>query len=304
VTQRTDGDVAGKQVLERYRDAVPRFHDFLEAVEEPLPTTVRCNTLRTTPEELEAELPFPAERLNWMEEGFEVETDSPGNTLQYLLGKYYPQEEVSMIPPKALDPEPGEEVLDMCAAPGSKTTQVAAAMENTGTLVANDISIGRIAPLKTNLERLGILNCRVTRVDATRYPGSEEFDRVLLDPACSSEGTTRKDPTVLHDADARRGSHPVTQRKMMKRAARLLRPGGTLVYSTCTYAPEENEAVVRVGLDEGLELDEMRDIPEGEPGLTSWNGEEFPEEMKLCNRYYPHLTGTGGFFVARMMKPC
>lgn len=289
--------------LERYRGVVPDFDAFLEVSGERLPTTARCNTLRAESGEVRERLDAETEDLEWLDEGFRVDTDSPGNALEYLLGLFHVQEEVSMIPPKALDPGPGERVLDLCAAPGSKATQLAALMENRGTLVANDRSAGRISALKNNLDRLGVLNCAVTRLDGARFPGREGFDGVLLDPPCSGEGTTRKDPEVLRYAERRRRSLPGVQRALMRRAAGLLRSGGSLIYSTCTYAPEENEAIVAEGLERGLELAELDGVPEGEPGLGSWRGDDFPGEMELCRRYYPHRLDSGGFFVARLVKP-
>lgn len=288
--------------LERYRGVVPDFDAFLKASGERLPTTARCNTLRAEPGEVRGRLEAKTRDLDWLEEGFRVEADSPGNTLEHLLGMYHVQEEVSMIPPVALNPRPGDAVLDVCAAPGSKTTQLAAAMGNAGALVANEVSTGRIKALKSNLDRLGVLNCCVTRLDGVNFPGRERFDRILLDPPCSAEGTVRKDPSVLNHAERRRSSLPGLQRALMRRAAALLRRGGVLTYSTCTYAPEENEAVVAEGIRHGLEPVEMEDVPDGEPGLTEWRGRAFPEGVELCRRYYPHGLDSGGFFVAGMVK--
>jgi NOL1/NOP2/sun family putative RNA methylase len=211
-----------------------------------------------------------------------------------------------MIPPLLLDPKPDEKVLDLCAAPGSKTTQISQAMNNQGLVIANEPSLARVTSLRANCERLGAINVAITRYDGRRFPG-HQFDRILVDAPCSSEGTARKDLKVLNRCSLKRSLDlQILQLGLLSRAAALLRIGGTLIYSTCTYAPEENEAVVDKVLEhsrDSLFLDQVS-IPSLKacPGLTEWNGKEFCHDLMRTARYYPHQNDTGGFFVAKMVK--
>jgi NOL1/NOP2/sun family putative RNA methylase len=235
-----------------------------------------------------------------------LEVERPGKMIENMLGFIHIQEEVSFIPPLVLDPKPGQTVLDLCAAPGSKTTQICQAMNNLGLVVANEPSLARITSLRANCERLGAINVAITRYDGRRFP-DHQFDRILVDAPCSSEGTARKDLKVLNRCSLKRSLDlQVLQLGLLSRAAKLLRPGGVLVYSTCTYAPEENEAVVDKVLEnskDSLRL-ENASIPgvKGCQGISEWEGAEFSEELKRTVRYYPHQNDTGGFFVAKMVK--
>jgi NOL1/NOP2/sun family putative RNA methylase len=211
-----------------------------------------------------------------------------------------------MVPPIVLDPQPGDRVLDLCAAPGSKTAHISQAMENRGLVIANEPSLARISSLRSNCERLGAVNVAITRYDGRRFP-HEQFDRVLVDAPCSSEGMARKDPRVLGRCSLKRSLDlQVLQIGLLKRAVELTRSGGVIVYSTCTYSPEENEAVVDYVLvkhRETISL-EKASVPglRGCPGVTEWNGTEFCDELEHCTRYYPHQNDTGGFFVAKLVK--
>jgi NOL1/NOP2/sun family putative RNA methylase len=211
-----------------------------------------------------------------------------------------------MIPPLLLDPKPDEKVLDLCAAPGSKTTQISQAMNNQGLVIANEPSLARVTSLRANCERLGAINVAITRYDGRRFPG-HQFDRILVDAPCSSEGTARKDLKVLNRCSLKRSLDlHVLQIGLLKRAVMLAKPGGTIIYSTCTYAPEENEAVVEkvLGQFRDTVFLEQVSVPglKGCPGLTDWNGSEFSDNLLRCTRYYPHQNDTGGFFVAKMVR--
>ncbi len=220
--------------------------------------------------------------------------------IEHVLGHIHIQEEVSMIPSIVLDPRPGDRVLDLCAAPGSKTTQISQATENRGLIIANEPSLARITSLRSNCERLGAVNVAITRYDGRRFP-QQQFDRVLVDAPCSSEGMARKDPKVLGRCSLKRSFDlQALQIGLLKRAVQLTRSGGIIVYSTCTYAPEENEAVVDDVLRQSqdtvcLEKASVQGL-KGCSGLTEWNGTEFCDELKHCVRYYPHQNDTGGFF--------
>ncbi|MFP4654571.1 MAG: SAM-dependent methyltransferase [Methanohalobium sp.] len=170
----------------------------------------------------------------------------------HWLGKYHVQEYVSGIPPLALNPEPGEKVVDMCAAPGSKTTQISTLMDNIGEILANDIQRNRIRSLLSNISRLGCVNVQVFERDGRNLPEEPKFDKVLVDAPCSAEGNARKNSDLINGADI----DVITklsklQENLLEKAFRLWKNGGTIVYSTCTFAPEENEIVVSKFLDYG-----------------------------------------------------
>ncbi|HOV52291.1 MAG TPA: RsmB/NOP family class I SAM-dependent RNA methyltransferase, partial [Methanothrix sp.] len=228
--------------------------------------------------------------------------ESPGKLVENLLGYIHIQEELSMVPPLILDPQPGEVVLDLCASPGSKTTQISQMMNNKGLVIANEPSLARVTPLRSNCERLGVLNVAITRYDGRNFPRGS-FDRVLVDAPCSSEGRERRGPGVLSRSNRKRSLDlQKLQIGLLKNATRLAKPKGVVIYSTCTYAPEENELVVEKVLDDArLERISISGLKEC-PGITEWNGETMKGDLSKCARYYPHINDTGGFFVAKLIK--
>lgn len=300
-------------VLSRYRGIIPDFDAFLAASGAPLPTCVWANTLRLAPGDLAqrlAALGYSVAPVPWYPRAFRLAgAGSPGLTVEFLAGAYHVQEEVSLLPVAVLDPQPGERVLDLCAAPGNKTAQAAVHMDNRGTVVANDPSVRRLGALQYNLHRLGVA-CSVTVASGGGYLplAAGGFDRVLVDAPCSCEGTTRKHPHVL------RATRPppyqrlaATQRALVTRAMQLCRVGGRVVYSTCTYAPEENEGVVDAvlravppGSVRVMELSVPGLVTRG--GLEEWGGRRFLPEVARAIRIYPHDNDTGGFFVAVLEK--
>lgn len=298
---------------ERYREVVPDFPAFEAAVRRPLPVTVWANPLRTTPEEarawLEAEGLAP-EPVAWHPGAFRLPAGTaPGRLLATLAGLVHVQEEVSLLPVRLLDPRPGERVLDLCAAPGGKAAQIAVSLGNRGTLVANDGDWRRLAPLGRNLERVGAANAVLTCCDAAGFPEvGGAYDRVLADVPCTCEGTSRKNPEVFEwGGEALRRDTVRVQRAILAKAVRLCRPGGRIVYSTCTYAPEENEAVVSAALEAagpgGLRLLPARVAGfRGAPGLTEWRDRRFHPDLERALRVWPHANDTGGFFVAVLEK--
>ncbi len=290
----------------RYRAIVDDWEAFVAALRRPLPVCAWTNTLRTTPAQVKAALEaegLKPEPLAWRPDAFRLPSDSqPGNRLAYVLGHYHVQEEVSLLPVPLLDPQPGERVLDLCAAPGGKTAQIAVRMQNRGTVVANDRNPLRLRQLSGTIERLGLLNVTTTLHDGADYPlESGPFDRVLVDVPCSCEGNFRKDQQV---ADAFAGAPELCglQTALLHRAVMLCRPGGRIVYATCTFAPEENELVVDAVLRRWGEA--LRLLPahlegfRGAPGLIEWNGRRLHPSLEQTLRVWPHLNDTGGFFVA------
>ncbi|HOV82444.1 MAG TPA: RsmB/NOP family class I SAM-dependent RNA methyltransferase [Methanothrix sp.] len=299
--------------LDRYREIIPDFEAFRAFQSLPLYSSARINTLKTGKKALlerleEAGVPYQS--FSWYPLGLKLDAESPGKLLESQLGYIHIQEELSMAPPLVLDPGPGEMVLDLCASPGSKTTQISQMMQNRGLVVANEPSLARLAALRSNCERLGVLNAAITRYDGRSFPRGG-FDRVLVDAPCSSEGRERRGPGTLMRCSATRsrGLH-VLQAGLLKSALRLVRPGGVVVYSTCTYAPEENELVVQAALEQseasggpGLRLERislpgLRECP----GITEWEGRSLSSEMARTARYYPHINDTGGFYIARIVK--
>jgi 16S rRNA C967 or C1407 C5-methylase (RsmB/RsmF family) len=315
-------------VFERYASIIPDFEGFENALKTPRDLHIRVNSLRIAPDAFARAMKnwgHELRPLRWCPGAFLApELAKTRATLEYFLGLYYIQGATSMIPPIALEPRPGETVLDICAAPGSKTTQICEAMRNEGLVVANDIYIDRLKILKGHLERLGVTCAVMTRKAGDSFPGGIAFDRVLVDAPCSGEGTMRG--TV--EAGRRRGGGAAggrdiegeaeavmksggdlerlhrLQRAILRRAANLCRPGGVIVYSTCTYSPLENEAVIDEVLRarDDLELEEVPCEAPSEPGVTEWEGKRFKPQVRLCRRYYPHRLNSWGFFVARLRR--
>ena len=295
--------------LRRYEPLVDDFESFLAACERPLPSVVRVNTIKADPERVREALDeegIGREERAWNDRVLALETDKPGNTWPYFHGWIHGQEEVSSLPATVLGPDPGERVWDACAAPGGKTTQLAALMDDRGLVVANDSNLGRLSALRSNAERLGATSVAVTHSDARNFSlkpfDGEGFDRALVDAPCSCEGTIRKNPDALDEwtMDHVEGIAGV-QKGILRRALQTTHEGGTVVYSTCTFAPEENEAV----LAHALANEDCAVVPfevdlESVPGVTEWEGERYDESVRHAKRFYPHHNDTGGFFCARL----
>lgn len=297
-----------KNQLGRYIDIIPDWEGFLAFCHRPLPTTIRTNTLRITAEDLVERLTrtgLELEAIAWAPGVFTVASDNVGKRLEHWLGLFYVQEAVQVLPAFVLAPRPGERVLDLCAAPGGKCTQIAALMQNKGLVVANEPNGRRQQALLANLNRLGVLNAAVTEYRGESFPLGASFDRVLIDAPCSAEGTLRKEPAMQKGASpAAIKRMAAIQRRLIRRGYELLRPGGTLVYSTCTFAPEENEAVAAVLLaDTDARLEPVVLPFPASPGIKAWQGLTFPEEITGCVRIYPHQIDSGGAFIARFRKP-
>ncbi|WP_049936532.1 RsmB/NOP family class I SAM-dependent RNA methyltransferase [Haloplanus natans] len=300
--------------LERYESLVDEPDAFRAACDRPLPSVVRVNTIKATVERVRDAL--DAEGIyhvptDWHPGVFRLPGDSPGRNWPHAHGWIHGQEEVSNLPALLLDPQPGDRVWDACAAPGSKTTQLAALVDDDGLLVGNDNNLGRLSALRHNAERLGVTNLVVTNQDARNFSlkplgeargGVDAFDRVLVDAPCSCEGTIRKNPDAF-DTWSLDHVHSVAgvQKGILRRAVQATRPGGTVVYSTCTFAPEENEAVLDHVLDaEDCRLVEVDSPLDGVPGVTEWDGEEYDPSVAKALRIYPHHNDTGGFFCAKV----
>ncbi|MEA3342670.1 MAG: RsmB/NOP family class I SAM-dependent RNA methyltransferase [archaeon] len=286
---------------------------FLKYCRIPLRRAIRVNRFKITREECVSRLKeegFVLKSIPWNKWGFWVEDKRDvalGNTPEHFLGYFYVQEASSMIPALVLGAKEEETVLDVCAAPGSKTTQMAEMMENTGLVVANDTNISRIKALRYNLDKGGVVNTIVTRMDGAKLNRCGiEFDRVLVDAPCSCEGTVRKDWKVLsHWSEPLIFNLSRLQKHIVLNAVQCLKSGGVLVYSTCTLAPEENEGVVSYLLDKvkGLSVERIEvDGLKTREGVLEWQGERFSEDVRDCARIYPQDNDSEGFFVAKIKK--
>ncbi len=298
--------------LDRYRDLVDDFAAFAAASVAPLPRVAWANPYRITPAGLAARLaaagadPVP---IPWVDGVFRVNAGARvGLSFEFKTGLCHVQEEVSLVPPVLLAARPGDRVLDTCAAPGGKAARIALAVGPTGTVVANDRSARRLAAVKSLVERIGLTNVVATLGNAAGLPRRfGAFDRVLADVPCSAEGTSRKSPGVLTRFPIEdRDRLTSLQTDILHRAFRVCRPGGRIVYSTCTYAPEENEAVVDAVLARAEGCLAMIDasVPglDASPGVTEWAGRRFDPSLRRASRFWPHANDTGGFFVAVMEK--
>lgn len=264
---------------------------FLESLERPRAVALRFNPLKGE----RPVLPFVGAPVPWEPEGFYYDPETrPGLHVYHEAGVYYLQEASAMAPVALLDPKPGERVCDLCAAPGGKTTQIAGRMLGQGFLVCNEINPKRAKILSRNIERMGVADALVTNEHpetlASRFPGF--FDRVLVDAPCSGEGMFRKEEAAVTDWSqetvqmcARR------QREILDSAARLVRPGGRLVYSTCTFAPEEDEETVAAFLEAHPEF-----TPE--PVEAPW----FVPGENASYRMWPHKLLGEGHFAAVLRK--
>ena len=295
--------------IKRYLPLVDDEEAFLAACDRPLPYAVRVNTIKTTVERAKEALDaedIGYEQTDWNPEILRLTEGKAGTTWPYFHGWLHGQEEVSALPALALDPQPGEKVWDTCAAPGSKSSQISALMDDEGFVVANDNSLGRLSALRHNAERLGVTNVAVTNRDARNFSmkpfGFDHFDRTLVDAPCSCEGTVRKNPDVRDQWTMDHVKSVVgIQKGIIRRAIQATRPGGVVVYSTCTFAPEENEAVVTHALEsEDCEVVEFDTPLETSPGVTEWEGEEYHPSVTKTQRVYPHQNDTGGFFCAKL----
>ena len=275
------------------------YHEFLKTYDQPRKSGLRVNTLKIDPERFEKIAPFRLSRIPWIEEGFYVD---PGDAVSkhpyYDAGLYYLQEPSAMTPAYVLDVQPGMKVLDLCAAPGGKATALGAKLGGEGLLVANDISASRCRALLRNIELAGITNAYVTNAVPTHLAGqfSEFFDRVLLDAPCSGEGMFRKEEEVIRAWTPEKNDQCARiQKELIVIAASMLRPGGQMVYSTCTFSELENENVIRHLLREVPDM-HLMELPRCEgfaPGLGELSG---------CVRLWPHRIGGEGHFLALLEK--
>lgn len=284
------------------------YEDFLKGYDRTRHYGLRVNRTKLTAEQFKRMCTYDLQPVPWIDNAFEYEDNlSPAKHPYYFAGMYYLQEPSAMTPANLLPVEPGDKVLDLCAAPGGKATELGAKLNHTGLLVANDISNSRAKALLKNIELFGIPNVLVTSEPpeklAEKFPAF--FDKILIDAPCSGEGMFRKNPGMMKDWETYGPKHySELQRSIVPHAIRMLKPGGMLLYSTCTFSPEENEGTVRFMLDLDSDL-EVVEIPNryegfapGRPDLIE-NG---TEALKNCVRIWPHKMNGEGHFIALLHK--
>ena len=267
---------------------------------------LRVNTLKADRERFIKASPFQLAPVPWTTDGFYISAeDAPGRHPYYHAGVYYIQEPSAMLPGQILGAQPGEKVLDLCAAPGGKTVQIAAAMKGRGLLVSNDISAERVKALVKNIELCGVRNAVVLNETPEKlvrnFPGY--FDRIIIDAPCSGEGMFRKDEAAVKSWESFKCERCTQlQEPILENAHLMLKPGGTLVYSTCTFSPEEDEQMIARFMERHGEYD-MEEIPKiagMEGGRPQWadGGRDFERAARL----WPHRVRGEGHFVVKLVK--
>lgn len=277
------------------------------SLDEPSFHGLRVNTGKISVEEFLRISPFSLKPVPWCSNGFYYEEGvQPAKHPYYFAGLYYIQEPSAMTPASVLPVEPGDRVLDICAAPGGKSTELAAKLQGTGLLVSNDISHSRAKALLKNLELFGVPNMLVVSEPPNRIADYFEgyFDKILIDAPCSGEGMFRKSPSMIKAWEHNGVDLFVNlQQSILKEMVKCLRPGGTLVYSTCTFSPEENEQAMDYLLELAPDM-ELVELPlyEGfDTGHPEWS-RTGNEAVKNCRRLWPHRISGEGHFVAMLQK--
>jgi len=289
-----------KSFIERY-SKLTDVDRFTEASLKPMRKSIRVNTLKTTVPEIKKR--FKLTQVPWCKEGFFIDKKAVGNTLEHFLGYIYLQGAASMIPPTILKPKPHEQILDMCASPGSKTTQMAAMMNNTGMIVANDSKLMRLKPLTLNLQRAGVQNTVLTVMEGRWF--KNKFDRILVDAPCSGIGTIRKSYKTIGMWNPNTiKKFAGVQRQLIKTAFENLNDGGTMVYSTCTLEPDEDEAVIDYLLKEFDNAKVEKFSIEMKRGkiVDEFEGNSYDSDVNKCLKVWPQDNDTEGFFVSRIKK--
>lgn len=280
---------------------------FLESYEKERYQALRVNPLKADREDFLQKAPFTLRTVTWEPNGFYYDKDdAPGKHPYHAAGVYYIQEPSAMAPAAYLDAQPGERILDLCAAPGGKSTQIAAAMRGEGLLISNEIHPARAKILSENIERMGIRNAMVTNESPQSLAKVFEayFDRIMVDAPCSGEGMFRKNADACDEWSPENVAICAQrQAEILECAASMLRPGGRMVYSTCTFAPEENEGTISRFLEKHPEFS-IVDVPHYETmseGVAAWTDAPQPG-LERTIRLFPHHVDGEGHYLAVLGK--
>ncbi len=295
------------------------YEKYLKEIKKPSEKSIRVNTIKISSKELVKKL----KEKNWkIEQPWKdypetiiikdsLEPGELGRTFEHLLGYYYVQSLASMLSIIALSPKENEIILDLCASPGSKTTQIIAKTKNTGTVIGNDISLGRIKILSSNIERCGGTNSIITKKEGVAFckkmqKNNFKFDKILIDAPCSGEGTLRNNPkTALMWNENKIKKLSNIQKNLLEEGIKTLKTKGEIVYSTCTHGPEENEEIINYILEKypnEIEIQKIELPIKTHSGILKWKGKKYNDKVSYCHRIYPHDTGTEGFFIAKLKK--
>ena len=284
------------------------FPAYIACYDEPRYYGLRVNTNKISVEEFKKICPFEIRQIPWIENGFYYDGDHvvPSKHPYYFAGLYYLQEPSAMTPANRLPVEPGDRVLDVCAAPGGKATELGAKLEGTGVLVCNDISNSRAKGLLKNIEVFGIGNVLVLSEEPGKLESyfPEYFDKILIDAPCSGEGMFRKDKKMVKAWEEHGPEFFANiQKSIILQAARMLKPGGMMLYSTCTFDGRENEGMIEHLIEtypefEILDMTPYEGFCPGKPELTKSGKEEFTKTVRI----FPHRMQGEGHFLALLRK--
>lgn len=282
------------------------YDDYIKSYEDKRMYGLRVNTSKISIEEFEKICPFQIKKIPWIPNGYYYDgKEQPAKHPYYYAGLYYLQEPSAMTPASRLEINPGDRVLDLCAAPGGKATELGAKLRGQGLLVANDISNSRAKGLLKNIELFGISNAFVVseKPEKLLHYFEEYFDKILIDAPCSGEGMFRKEPSIIKDWEKNGPEfYSQIQREIILQAAKMLKPGGTMLYSTCTFSPEENEGTIQYLLDhekqfELIDIEEYQGFSQGRPELV-----DGLIQLTKCVRIWPHKMEAEGHFMALLRK--
>ncbi len=289
-----------QQFLDRMKKMLgEEYPDFLAAYDKPRHCSLRVNLQKGTIEDLKEKTLFLTKKVPWTDNGYYYkEEDRPGRHPLHEAGAYYIQEASAMAPAVYLDAGPGERILDLCAAPGGKSTQIAGALQGKGLLISNEINPSRAKILSENIERMGIKNALVVSHEpaflAERFP--EYFDRILVDAPCSGEGMFRKNEEAVSEWSYE-NVLMCAQRQagILESAAVMLKPGGRMIYSTCTFSPEENEETISgfLKMHPEFQIEEVKKFSGMAPGMPP---------LEKAVRLWPHKLEGEGHFLACLKK--
>lgn len=294
-------------IFKDYQSIIPDYKEFIKILDTPLPTHLRINTLKIAPNILIERLEKKGIRIEWTLKKYMClnlkDCDHPGNMIEYSLGYIHPQALTSCLASIILNPKPNSLILDLCASPGGKTSHIAQLVGNSGLIVANELNRYRHIPLIYNLSRLGVTNCIVTAYQGQQFPLKTKFDFIIADVPCSGEGNIRFTGQKIRFTHKKLKKIKDSQKRIILRAFDLLSDNGILLYSTCTYNPEENEEVVDFLLKErDAKLVSFASPIPAEPGIYSWKGKLYDKQIRYTKRFYPHRVNSVGFYMAKIRR--